>query len=223
LPRSTGSTRYCGSTCRPPSAAAHRVSCAWVISLQACPAPCSKEAEAKPIRRSPNGAAHTCPHPSNIDRDRPERVIGINWNDCSGSIGTGARNQSVHARETPRLRSPDLSYAHGPGTKCQWMPGSASSGRGVFGLVLGLPGGLTVADPLSRDRSGRGGLRIGQAACRRRDDCFSSIVAILMRLLASTAAPTHNSKRSRPSARQRFMPRPRNSTEMRPSMPARKR
>src|SRR5213080_2532862 len=34
---------------------------------------------------------------------------------------------------------------------------------------------------------------------------------------------THNSKRLRPSARQRFMPRPRNSTEMRPSMPARKR
>jgi hypothetical protein len=33
----------------------------------------------------------------------------------------------------------------------------------------------------------------------------------------------HNSKRSGPSARQRFMPRPRNSTEMRPSIPARKR
>jgi hypothetical protein len=41
-------------------------------------------------------------------------------------------------------------------------------------------------------------------------------------LLASTAAPTHNSKRLRPSSRQRFMPRPRNSTEV-PSMPARKR
>jgi len=38
--RSTGSTRYCGSTCRPPSAAAHRVSCAGVIFLQACPARC---------------------------------------------------------------------------------------------------------------------------------------------------------------------------------------
>jgi hypothetical protein len=35
----------------PAPAAARRVSCAWVISLQACPAPCSKEAEAKPIRR----------------------------------------------------------------------------------------------------------------------------------------------------------------------------
>jgi hypothetical protein len=142
---------------------------------------------------------------------------------CDDTVCRMCAPLASFCRETPRLRSPDLSYAHGPGTKCQWMPGSASSGRVVFGLVLGLPGGLTVADPLSRDRSGRGGLRIGQAACRRRDDCFSSIVAILMRLLASTAAPTHNSKRSRPSARQRFMPRPRNSTEMRPSMPARKR
>src|SRR4029077_17324980 len=44
-----------------------------------------------------------------------------------------------------------------------------------------------------------------------------------IKLLASTAAPTNTSKRWRPSARQRFMPRPRNSTEMRPSMPARKR
>jgi hypothetical protein len=32
----------------------------------------------------------------------------------------------------------------------------------------------------------------------------------------ATAAPTHSSKRSRHSARQRFIPRPRNSTEMRP-------
>ncbi len=46
---------------------------------------------------------------------------------------------------------------------------------------------------------------------------------MIMRLLASTAAPTNNAKRSAPSARQRFMPRPRISTEMRPSMPARKR
>jgi hypothetical protein len=44
-----------------------------------------------------------------------------------------------------------------------------------------------------------------------------------MRLLTSTAAPTNNAKRSPPAARQRFMPRPRISTEMRPSMPARKR
>ena len=61
------------------------------------------------------------------------------------------------------------------------------------------------------------------AALRLRGDRFDSIAAILIKLLASTAAPTNTSKRWRPSARQRFMPRPRNSTEMRPSMPARKR
>ena len=43
------------------------------------------------------------------------------------------------------------------------------------------------------------------------------------RLLASTAAPTSSSKCSRPSTSARFMPRPRKSTEMRPSMPARNR
>ena len=39
----------------------------------------------------------------------------------------------------------------------------------------------------------------------------------------SSGAPTNNSKRWRPSAGERFIPRPRNGTEMRPSMPARKR
>src|SRR5258708_1431714 len=62
-----------------------------------------------------------------------------------------------------------------------------------------------------------------QAAFRLRNDRSVNSAAIFMRLLASTAAATHSSNRSRPSARQRFMPRPRNNTEMRPSMPARKR
>src|SRR6202022_4474343 len=62
-----------------------------------------------------------------------------------------------------------------------------------------------------------------QIALRLRDARLVSNAATFMRLLASTAAATHNSKRSWPSARQRFMPRPRNRTEMRPSMPARKR
>src|SRR5467141_2448502 len=62
-----------------------------------------------------------------------------------------------------------------------------------------------------------------QAALRLHNDRSANNDAIFMRLLASTAAATHSSKRSRPSARQRFMPRPRNNTEMRPSMPARKR
>src|ERR1700745_2460087 len=65
--------------------------------------------------------------------------------------------------------------------------------------------------------------RLGYAALRLRRVRLDSKAAILIKLLASTAAATHNSKRSLPSARQRFMPRPRNSTEMRPSMPARKR
>ena len=56
----------------------------------------------------------------------------------------------------------------------------------------------------------------------RRVRAFLS-AAIIMRLLASTAVPTHSSNRSRPFARHRFIPRPRNSTEMRPSIPARKR
>src|SRR6266567_5989340 len=64
---------------------------------------------------------------------------------------------------------------------------------------------------------------MGQAALRLLDDRLISRDAIVIRLLASTAAPTHSSKRSWPSARQRFMPRPRNSTEIRPSIPARKR
>src|SRR5258708_14801110 len=62
-----------------------------------------------------------------------------------------------------------------------------------------------------------------QAAFRLRNDRAANRAAIFMRLLASTAAATHSSNRSRPSARQRFMPRPRNNTEMRPSIPARKR
>ena len=62
-----------------------------------------------------------------------------------------------------------------------------------------------------------------QIAFRLRDERLVSNAAMFMRLLARTAAATHNSKRSAPSARQRFMPRPRNRTEMRPSMPARKR
>src|ERR1700681_4147838 len=54
-----------------------------------------------------------------------------------------------------------------------------------------------------------------QAAFRLRNERSVKSAAIFMRLLASTAAATHSSNRSRPSARQRFMPRPRNNTEMR--------
>ena len=50
-----------------------------------------------PIRRSPNGRRHTPPRTSQTDRDAPERVLGINRNDCSGSIGTAARDHPVRA------------------------------------------------------------------------------------------------------------------------------
>ena len=56
-----------------------------------------------------------------------------------------------------------------------------------------------------------------------RDEDEVSRAAIRIRLLVSTAAPTNSSKRGRPWARQRFIPLPRKSTEIRPSMPARKR
>src|SRR5215471_7147778 len=68
-------------------------------------------------------------------------------------------------------------------------------------------------------------LKRGDYAAGRflRDEDEVSKAAIRIRLLVSTAAPTNSSKRGRPWARQRFMPLPRKSTEMRPSMPARKR
>ena len=48
-----------------------------------------------PIRRSPNSAGHTPPQPG---RDRPERVVAINRNRWSQSIGISGRNQPVRAQ-----------------------------------------------------------------------------------------------------------------------------
>ena len=48
-----------------------------------------------PIRRSPNGAAHT---PPQTGRNRPEWVVAINRNAWSQSIGTGGRNHPECAR-----------------------------------------------------------------------------------------------------------------------------
>jgi hypothetical protein len=50
-----------------------------------------------PIRRSPNGRRHTPPRTPQPARDAPEQLLGINRNDCSGSIGTAARDQPVRA------------------------------------------------------------------------------------------------------------------------------
>lgn len=47
-----------------------------------------------PIRRSPNGARHVRPQPG---RNRPERVVAINRNAWSQSVGTGGRNHPVRA------------------------------------------------------------------------------------------------------------------------------
>ena len=48
-----------------------------------------------PIRRSPNGARHVRSQPG---RNRPERVVAINRNAWSQSVGTGGRNHPVRAR-----------------------------------------------------------------------------------------------------------------------------
>ena len=47
-----------------------------------------------PFRRSPNGARHVRPQPG---RNRPERVVAINRNAWSQSVGTGGRNHPVRA------------------------------------------------------------------------------------------------------------------------------
>ena len=47
-----------------------------------------------PIRRSPNGARHVRPQHG---RNRPERVVAINRNAWSQSVGTGGRNHPVRA------------------------------------------------------------------------------------------------------------------------------
>ena len=49
-----------------------------------------------PIRGSPNGARHPRPQ---AGRDRPERVVAINRNDWSQSIGTAGRDHPVRARQ----------------------------------------------------------------------------------------------------------------------------
>ena len=64
-----------------------------------------------PIRRSPNGVVH--PHPQ-TDRDPPERVIGINWNDCSRSIGTADRDGPVRAGVQASRPNPVEPYPEQP-------------------------------------------------------------------------------------------------------------
>ena len=76
---------------------------------------------------------------------------------------------------------------------------SASPGRVFSSLGSVLLGKLSARDTLSRGRSDLpgSGPAYRSAAFRLRGDQLVSSAAIFMRLLASTAAPTHNSKRSR--------------------------
>ncbi len=64
-----------------------------------------------PIRRSPNGARHVRPQPG---RNRPERVVAINRNAWSQSVGTGGRNHPVraHIAERHRLHRRGLHVGH---------------------------------------------------------------------------------------------------------------
>jgi hypothetical protein len=104
--------------------------------------------------------------------------------------------------------------------------GFASVSRAIFGAGWPLRGAVVLSP---RDKDGglfhrvAGQLRSCRLILRRRLGRLVNSSPMIMRLLASTAAATNKAKRSAPSARQRFMPRPRISTEMRPSIPARKR
>jgi hypothetical protein len=71
--------------------------------------PCGKGGEAKAIRRSPSGAPlRLSPTSTSPDRNGPEQVLGMVRNDCSGSIGIGARNQTgINARNGP-VRAPEM-------------------------------------------------------------------------------------------------------------------
>jgi len=58
-----------------------------------------------PIRRSPNSARHPRPQvarsPGIGGRDPSERLVVINWNDWSRSIGIAGRHQPVRASRAP--------------------------------------------------------------------------------------------------------------------------
>ena len=102
----------------------------------------------------------------------------------------------------------------------------ASSARGVFDIDSQSPGRVAVGDMMRCGGFVPAVPMIGagyRVAFRRREQCLISGWARIIRLLASAAARTNNVRRSAPLGRQRFMPRPRISTEMRPSVPAQKR
>src|SRR5208283_1116334 len=82
-PRSTGWPRSYVWTCRRHEASAHRVSCAWVISVQACPVPSQREPRQCRFADHPTAPVTTV-----------HSLVAIARNGWSRSIGTPGRNQS---------------------------------------------------------------------------------------------------------------------------------
>jgi hypothetical protein len=87
-----------------------------------------------PIRGSPNGAPSP---PSTGGRDRPgmggrgpsERVVAINWNEWSRSIGIAGRDQPVRAASQGPCQAFDgRSQAH-PGMRERWWPEAVKARR----------------------------------------------------------------------------------------------
>ena len=79
-------------TCRRHSASAHRVSCAWVISVLACPAPPQRSRGNADLRITQRLWSHPSTawsrSPGMGGRDQSERLVAINWNQWSQSAGT---------------------------------------------------------------------------------------------------------------------------------------
>jgi hypothetical protein len=92
--RSISSPRSCVSTDHLHAASARRVFCAWVISVQACPAPFKGRREECRFADHPTAPVTPGPQPG---RDRSEQVVAINRNRWSQSVGISGRNQSVRA------------------------------------------------------------------------------------------------------------------------------
>src|SRR5580692_10160814 len=92
------------------------------------------------IRRSPNGARHSPPHLPPPGRHRSERVVVINRNRWSPSIGTGGRHHSVRPVEP----SPGTSKFESD------LPGSVDSN---FNVTQGETAAGSGTDKPNRERS----------------------------------------------------------------------
>src|SRR5260370_22986185 len=94
---------------------------------------------------------------------------------------------------------------------CRCRPRAVDSlNKRSIGVNTGLAAWIEDTSPKVWDHLGK----IYAAAPRRFGFRSSSSCAMRIKLLASTAAPTSISNLSRPLARHRFIPRPRNQTEI---------